>query len=312
MVFHFATGAAVFLLIAVPWIAIISVRHGSFTIGTAGSVIFSSRGPGADLPILTAGLLPPPREEALSVWDDPAVMPNVAWSPFTDRASFVHFLRITAGNAGDLLQELLGFSVLSIVIFLGAFLLLLHPTSPTQRRTIALLLLPAVLLSTEYLPILIDPRYLWLAAIIAAVLGGMQLYALQASGWLTSGRRMLLFAAFTLSFVVAPAIRLVDKRFEGRTFARQSAALLIEHPNLQGARIAADVWKAGLFLSYHIHARYFGTPKGEATADIERELLASDIAAYIVWGDPPVGLRQYEEVGSSERRPFRFYMKKSR
>lgn len=110
-----ATIAAGMLLVALPWIAVISLHYGRFTFSTTGAYAHAAVGPGdVDRYWPTFRTFHVPEAGRVTSWEDPTALPAAAWSPFESLGTFRHQMRVVLANLSSLLGFLRGFDVLGI------------------------------------------------------------------------------------------------------------------------------------------------------------------------------------------------------
>jgi hypothetical protein len=206
----------------------------------------------------------------------------------------VYQLKLLILNTDAFLTVLQGFSWIAIVLLLACILFVRRGEVADQRFR-AVLLISTITLFLLYGPILIDARYFWLLAVCLLFAGGSflaQLLTHERSRSFTAG---LLFC-YWLSWSAAPLFALLLQYDDGKVFTEQAHALAAVLP-MEGKHIAANVWKPGLYVSYHVRGAYYGTPKkSDDVKQIEAQLLAAKIDYYLDWGSPLVGFKKYTEA----------------
>ncbi len=181
---HFAQGLAVFLLIATPWIGLISGKLGRFTVGTTRDFDYRLVGPDSPGYPQYYSLIPPPGAHALSMWEEPATQLLPRWSPLHSGRELRHELKLVAINLRVLIRLLVYTSLLSIPIVLlyaidgcraGA-----HARYHWLPPVLTVAMLPA-----GYLLVNVQDRYLWSIVLLILRNGSGQRFAatLAGSAW---------------------------------------------------------------------------------------------------------------------------------
>ena len=161
---------AAFLVVAGPWIAVLSAKYGQFTFSTTARIAHAVVGPPTvDRYHPTMRTLHKPEPGRLTSWEDPSRMPYQYWSPSSSAANREHQLTLIFANARTIAALLGGFDLahLGLVSMAGAALLL------AARRRAALaeqrwtwVLAPLLCLGGLYLPVYVarvDERYFYAA-----------------------------------------------------------------------------------------------------------------------------------------------------
>ncbi len=150
------TLATSFLLL-LPWITILSLHHGSFTVSTSARLSHAAKGPwpeniqGEVHPTFRKFHVPPAGR--ISSWEEPTMLEYRYWSPFESHTLFNHQLTMIFGNIKTQVSSWLLLGVL-------ALLSVSVRRDREQIRYAALALLPVICNLVVYLPTHADdPRY---------------------------------------------------------------------------------------------------------------------------------------------------------
>lgn len=299
----YVLGIAACLVIAAPWIYAISRKHGAPTFGESAHFIHATMNPlkENEVPMNVRGLLPPPNETAVSVWEDPTTMEYADWSPLSSRSAMIDQVRIIVLNLVHLGRALVSSVWLLWAVFMAAIVFALRPSFGSGLTRLSREYLWVwILLLGAYSPIIADERYVWLGIVLAILVGGGALSVVFERTARNRVIRMCLLAIFAASFLLYPAWKFVDHRSDGKA-AFVSAVETGNLYKLAGARTASDNWKIGLRFSYATGTRFYGRPIAvDDDAALEKELLASDIDVYIALGRTPK-FRSYEAIQGTDR-----------
>ncbi|MBI3877895.1 MAG: hypothetical protein HY300_18360 [Verrucomicrobia bacterium] len=104
------------IVVALPWIATISLKYGRPTFSTTARIAHAVAGP-ADRARYHPALqtLHQPEPGRLAAWEDPSRMPYEFWSPLDSAENFNHQLGVIANNLGSELSMLGGISPSGLV-----------------------------------------------------------------------------------------------------------------------------------------------------------------------------------------------------
>jgi hypothetical protein len=305
---QFMAGIAAFFLIAMPWIATISIKYRHLTIGAAGPYSWRVSGPlvQGEHPVHTQGLLPPPDAGALSAWDDPS---RLQFPPWPVSASSVAYLaRLISHNAARVLGIIGSTSPLALpLLALAIYAVLRRRGTPDHRRAVAWALVTGAVFASGFLPLLLEERYLWILHALLLLITAAFLDDVVRSAAMSPSTARTIVVMVIVSFVVRP---LLPRRpnLQGLVALRQAQDIASRRLSLRGRRMASDGrWEQTLYLDYYLGARYFGTPKPDANPlAIRRELDRNGIDVFIGWGARPPYLNGFRLVAKS-RHSFSLY-----
>ena len=157
------------VLIALPWIAVLSWHYGEPTFSTSGPISHAFVGPhNPDLNHPTFVVHHVPEAGRVTSWEDPTALRDHAlyqsWSPFASIADFRHQIRLTVDNAYDVLRRLVEFDGIGIGItsaILG--LVLFRPWLRSFETYPWRLAAPAIaVMAGIYLPVFADAERYYL------------------------------------------------------------------------------------------------------------------------------------------------------
>ena len=269
-------GLAAMLLVALPWIVVLSVQQGRPSIGTSGAINFAIAGPhyveaaggvlAAHHPAFTS--FHAPRAGRVTAWEQPSEMGYVRWSPLTDGASALHFLRVVRSNAAGALEALRGFDTLGLG--LAALLLALLAGGRGAWRFGAL---PVGMLCAIYLPSLSlgEPRYFLLAwPFLFAAAAGMA--TVSASRALRAVGAAAIACCFLLPLRHDIAVALTGRPNPALLAARQVADAVRESGAGGGVASVEELGFAAIFTAFLLGRPFLGTEPALAGTDALRAL----------------------------------------
>lgn len=295
------------LLVAAPWIALLSWHYGKPIVSSSGPIAHAIVGP--DNPDRLHPLhhrFQPPSPGRLSTWEDPAEMDYPYWSPFRSLSALAYQARLTARNLAEAASRLGGFDWLRLGLLgtVAGFLLARHDagTWRVQRWRLGLPVIAAATLPYA-LSLPDETRYYLLCwpLLLAAALG----FALtEMDGEQRPARRRLLLALIALSFVaglryemLAAAERATDPAYR----VARALAPVLARTDSDGPLASVSDGGVAYYLSFLLGRPYIGDKIDERDPDAAaragaallvtrtRTPLARQLAAA-----PPAGLERLD------------------
>jgi hypothetical protein len=102
-----------FVIVAGPWVGVLSWKYGKFTYSTVAGIAHAVVGPGGleeELPIMILGQPPDP----FLIWTEVTdTLPHAYWSPFSSRENFQHQLLVMRDNLLKMLEAIGEFDLLA-------------------------------------------------------------------------------------------------------------------------------------------------------------------------------------------------------
>jgi len=299
------TVVAGFLIVAGPWIGVLSYKHGHPVFSTSALITHAVVGPPdmvREHPMVWSFHKPNPGR--VTAWEDPTSLPYNYWSPFENVAYAVHQVKIIHRNAHTIVQHLKAFDWLGLGLVSAIFGYLLGTPwrKSLQEEPWRLSFIPVASLVVIYLPVYAeDVRFYWVALpfLIAAGFG----FALYVSGAILrkhAVQRALALALVTLSFVIGNEAFFLQAFSLSASVNRYSHAVKILADKLKvtglSGTVAAvgPVHGAGLYLAYFLNVPWFGHVD---EVDDTEEILASGAALVIV----PRGTAQAQQLREDQR-----------
>ena len=303
LLFNFAGGIASFAVICGLWIGAIYAKYGELTPGKTGEYNLAAYGPGAaGDPLDYLGLLPPADEHSLSAWDDPGLIeiPRAWETTLTEK--IIHYGNNFFANLAKTFVVIYSrFSLLALPFFAVALWLILRTAKKKIfARDYIYLILAILILQTGYLPIHIEERYIWAALPLLLTLALKIWQDLpffkQKPCW-----RKILAGGVALSFILAPAYKLVSRVNTGQEY--HEIYNQIKDSGISGKIASNANWSESLILAYYFGDQYFGIPKSKSAHDLQNELEKFSIDYYIFWengGELPILLKKNQDTDSGK------------
>ncbi|NYB26384.1 MAG: hypothetical protein HVN34_03465 [Methanobacteriaceae archaeon] len=295
---NFLLGLSIFFIISGAWIGVISDKYGYLTIGTSGGYNYEIVGPESQGQAWSyQGLMKPPNNSAVSAWEDPSIYKMNSWSVFSSGDNFKHQLNLIWKNSVSILRIFVNYSILSLIILIGAILFVIKTDSKESRRKITCLLVTILIFSVFYIFIVVENRYLWLVYILTMITGIYLINHFYNVDKLKKFGRNILLAFLLTSFIVTPVMNLAITFNVGYDEYLLSQSLENVY-NVKGNIASNDEWELSLYQAYYLNSKYYGTTiNNEDVNSVNDQLTSNEIDYYLVWGDNGgYQLSDYEEI----------------
>jgi hypothetical protein len=290
------------LVLATPWIVIISLQQGAPTFSTSAVVAHSLVGPGDEFrthPLFRDFDVPP--DGRLTSWEDPSTLDYPEWSPLADGSMFQHQIDVFLRNILQIVELVSGFDELGLgVVACVAGFLFHHPWRETFGREpwrYSLLIVAPV--SALYAPVFADePRYylLFYPLLVGSALaffgeladaGRRRSESLRRSSLPAMLAVTLVVLSFSAPFLPGAAIALTRGSPTPEFHVARGFSAQLE--NASGGPIASigqnDARHIAFYISYLTGRAFYGTRMGEASAE---EIIESGTAYILVTVDSAV------------------------
>jgi len=294
----YIAGMVAFAVIAVPWSGVLSAKYGRLTLNTTGAYNMAVVGPTyIGHPINFEGFFEPRDSAALSVWEEPSLIPVRVWSPLASAELFRHQVHLLVKNSFELLTAYESISAFTPALL--AFMLLLfigYLRGEDKRGIFAVLLFSVALYSAGYLPIVIRARYFYLCYIILFAVG-WKLITLGDAWWRDGWKTKTACALFALSFLITPANNLIGNLNSGRAILDAARHIGAQY-QLAGKRVASNTrWMDTLYLAYYLRFSYLGEMrKGITQPELNAELDRFHADYFIAWYENPLVPAGWTEI----------------
>jgi hypothetical protein len=305
-------GLSVFAVVVGTWVGIISMKYHTLSIGAATRYIHAYYGPESrGHPMDYLGLLKPPDETAVSVYDDPCSIPMGSWNPLRSWKYFQHQVKLFLMNAAATILIYAKFSPVSIAIVAAYVLLCLFASNETvPMDKIVYPTVTFAIYSIGYLLIDVNERYFWVIDILLLLMAAQLLELSFRNDPFHARMKKVTTIFFALTFVMFPIDKLVYNRDTGADIYAFSKRLEDRY-HLQGNIASNRNWSISLFLTYYLHGRYYGQPKSHSEAEeLCAELERNKIDYYLVWGrdrNEPLLSSRYREITGGKMSGLKIY-----
>jgi hypothetical protein len=331
---NYVVGLGIFLILCAPWVTLISMKYGYFTISNMGKGNFVKLAPGLPQtegfefgnPLFHQGFFPPTNKTAISAWEDPSYVWELVepWNPLNSFASLKHFIKNAIQNIFEILVIYQSFTRFAFVILLASILILF--TQPFQKKMLYSELFFAfftlILYSGGYLPFHLETRYLWIVFVILLLMGGHIVTLLLRSDFFSSGiRKNILILFFMISFIITPLKSYLAASKNNINLEMHNLSATLQSKYHTQGNIASnrewehepiqDSWHKTFRLSYWLNSRYYGQARQDITDKaLENELRKYDIDYYFIWGADnriPPFLLSHKEMTDNEIPGLKIY-----
>jgi hypothetical protein len=290
---NYALALTVFLVLAAPWVGLLSHKYGRFAWSTVGRYNYRRTGPEVTgHPGMAPGLRPPANATAVSAFEDFTDYDLPRWEPWRSAAGLRHELANVAGSARTVVALAWSWSLLALPI-LTAYPIWLYGRRRAPGAGLDMALLATLALFVAgYLPFRIAGRYLSLAWLLLLLMGVRMLSQWLGGRGVAAWARTAALAACVLALAVNPCRNLgllfdPSRPYFGRHLVE--TAELLRDAGVRGRLASNSQYLRSFLLAFYLDSQYFGvtvpaTPYGET---VEQQLREHGIAFYLVWGRGP-------------------------
>jgi hypothetical protein len=279
--------AIIFLVLVLPFIALISVKYHKPTINNAGTYDQHAHGyygarEASILPIIaTAGPLTPTNSTAINAWEDPTPLTYKVpgWSPIGSKAEFKYFI---FGTIGKNLDNIIRYTYdEGPFVVLGVMVLAIGCWQRKQQQYFAIFALVTALMAGGYSLVLSEGRYMWPAFILGTMAAGLwagnleKRKLLNQPQLLVGGALLLVLAALNTGQIVA------KDTYVNRDSAHVSQQLHSVIP--VGSNVLSDYFDGSYRVCYWMNLHCYNVLDPPATnTQAYYKLLAHDHINYLI------------------------------
>jgi hypothetical protein len=304
---NFVLGLAVFFIISGLWVGTISQKYDKLTIGTATDYNHEIIGPQyQEHPIYFLGLIKPPTEKAVSIWEEPSTIKLEDWSPFDSWENFQFQLKVLWKNITRSIAFIEYFSLLSIVIVMVTLVVIFKTESERIKNNLIYLLTTMLIYTGGYCLIFVEIRYLWPVGLLLLITGFYLIHILYENRTFNSKNRNILLIILMVSFMVTPTVELVSYVSSDGQIPALSSNLKNDY-HIQGNIASNDRWAETLSISYYLESHYYGLTANNSSS-LEEELESNNIDYYFAWSAPDnFVLSNYQEITGNRIKDLKIY-----
>lgn len=279
--------AVTFLVLVLPFIAVISIKYHKPTINNAGAYDHRAHGyhgaKTADiLPIIaTVGPLQPTNSTAINAWEDPTPLTYrvPGWSPLGSKDELNYFVFGTIGkNVNNVIRYIYGEGPFAV---LGIMALVIGCWQRRNQRYYALFGLVAALMLGGYSLVLTEGRYMWPAIAMGTMAGGLWVSTLYERKLLN--RVQLLVGGGILIGLVMLNTGQIMAQTKNTNRDSFHVAQQLHHVIPDGSNIMTDYFDGSFRICYYQHLHCYNVLDPPATnTDAYYRLLLRDRVTYLV------------------------------
>ena len=286
-------GTVGFIIVAGPWVGLLSYRYHRFTISTVGEIAHSFVGPHdeeEDRPDWFQ--VPPPPYIIRNEYTD--FLPRPDWSPFESKKNFVHQLKLIGENGQEMLRTAGSLDLLWLPLVALLVLPLvgrrLFDRSEASSAVLWIVLTLAIYCG-GFLFIYFEARYVNSMMLPLTIALCVLLLRLLGERWAILSMppvRVAIGVIIVISFFV-PAMRQTYLLLHPRSFPkyREVAEEMLEPERMLKGPMASTALMRGTYLAYHLGMPFVGFPPDKDLDEVERRLFGTDMGILVLWRPRP-------------------------
>jgi hypothetical protein len=295
---NYILGMFVFLLISGCWIYLLSHKYGKLTMSTTGDYNWALKGPfGHDHPMFYAGLLDPPNNTAICIWEDVSKVEYKSWSMFDSTDSFLIEIRSVIRNFLWILKFLVDFSFLSIPVCLVSLIYLFKRRKVIFDESIFYPILIVIVLYAGYSVMSVDPRFLWYGYIVIIIAGAKLLDLLFDRKNIKKIFKIVIIGIYITAFLISPINSIRNTIDVAKNDFQLSKN--IKNMDVKGRIASIGDWQISYYICYFNEWKYYGISGKFDEQYLENELKNKMIDYYFVWegdGSKLKFVEKYNEI----------------
>ena len=308
LVSSYLVGLFAFGLISFVWIYLISDKYGYWTFGTAGHYNHRVFGPQSlGHPMFYIGLMEPPNGTATTIMEDFSNVDLPAWAALDLASNIKFYVSRLLNNLFGYFKIINDFSFATASILLISVVYLIQKGKKSLHNNIVVILLFLFVLTSGYVMLVIEHRYLWLYNLLMVAMGSYLLTQLFKSIQLNTPAKIMLTLMFYCSFLLYPGITLSRNVNKGYDFYTQSEQ--IKQLGVKGRIATKGTWYGGAVMAYFTNSQFYGTCANTSPELVIKELAAHEIDYLIVWRNAYSTLDDgfFENITDGSVRDFEVY-----
>lgn len=272
----YALAMAGFVLLAGPWVGVLTWRYGHFTFSTSGSRAHAIVGP-AGMPHWGLASVPDPY---LTAWENPETVQYQFWSPFDSREHWMHQMAVIRKNLRLMGKTLTEFDALKLAPA-GLILAMIGWVwiERGARWKLLWLLATMALYVAGYMPVYFASRYVWYLMVPMSLVASLWVVLHAGTRW--PPVRAVVGALVLASFAAGAVIELRSLFNEPVPGAYRRLAQEILKLGLTGP-IACSDRAHGRFMAMFTGEKYLGFPLEADAAVADRKLRESGVKILVI------------------------------
>ena len=283
-------GLVIFFVLSGLWVGVISEKYHRLTISTAGEYNQALVGPEYKVnimdtgssPIYYMGLIKPPNNDSVSIWDEFSYMGLNKWSPFASWNNMEYEIKLIFANivySFNIIESYMSAAV--VILFFMLLLIFRFDIEKTAKNNLKYLILTIFIYVGGYCVITPEWRYLWLIFVLLMVSGFYMIDNINKSNLINLRLRNILLILFFFTLILQPVIE-IDHFAEQSDNSYNLSILLQNEYNIHG-NLASNEYSQMTTISYYLNSKYYGIPKAtNNSTQLENELEANNINYYFL------------------------------
>lgn len=223
-------GIFVFLILASPWIIVLSIKYNTITYSTAG--IYNTYLHFTKENLFPDILIPPTYPDSLTAWEDPYRDFMKTVSALYPIDNIVMLIKNIAYNIFHSFRNMIEISVFSPLILITVFFVsIMRKKSWLIEEKTLFLFITSIILPAGYLTLHLETRFIWMLSITCLIMGNI-IFTKIFSPQKSSITRIIAICLLNLSFTIGPIISLKEGWNSGKDY--YSMAAVLENNNIKG------------------------------------------------------------------------------
>ncbi|ADZ08980.1 hypothetical protein Metbo_0729 [Methanobacterium lacus] len=310
-------GLTIFLLISGLWIGVIDEKYDKPTISTSGEYNQALVGPEYKVnimdtgisPIYYKGLIEPPNEDTISIWDEFSYMNLDKWNPFGSWQNMNYELNLIVANIVYSFNITESYLPIAIILLISMVVVAFSKSiKKTSRNNLKYLLLTIFVYTGGYCLITPEWRYLWFIFLLLMISGFYIIDLLNKNNVITVKTRniMLIFLICTLIFQPILEINYFVNQKDNSYYLSNS---LQKEFNING-NLASNSWST-LEIAYYLNSKFYGNITTDNSTLLNQELMKFNIDYYFSWNSTSnYNLSNYHEITNNKIDGLKIYSRK--
>lgn len=280
------------LLVAAPWIFMLSAKEGGFTFSTSSQAAHALAGPtNVDRYHPALNRLHEPRDGRVTSWENPVELRYATWSPLDSRDNLLHQVNVAGSNLLKILFIITSlFPVWPLVVWGWVRLKTFEGMASALRvagplGVLCLMYVPFYLTANEQRYFYVAVPILWVAMNCSSPAGGGNHRAGRVHAYLLNGS----FALVLLAMIVSSLAYQFPARTAGKE-AREIAVWLNEL-EVSGPVVGSAIrpgGRTGLYLAWYLDQPWLGDGRNSELSKLLES--GADLLVYSSANPPPPGL----------------------
>ena len=298
IVFNFIPALLTLIILAAPWVYLISAKYDKLTAGTTGSVNYafflSPDAPESEnmkLPVYYMGFLTPCDTASLSAWDDPTyidVSDPVSIETYSGLMVYIERIYRCVKKVSAIYNYF--FFLSSIVVWIYVVLCVI-PLKRLLKNYDFYLLITFLIYPAGYYSIGVCERFIIINLYILMIMAGRLFSLLASQKFMTKQKLIASYLVFIVILLFGPVgikVHALSKFKNAGTNIYELSELVKSLTDFKGRVASNENWYQSIILSYYLGQVYHGAYYKDSNVDeLKRDILDADIDYYFLWSSRP-------------------------